>query len=264
MGIEPFSYFLQKERDMRKLRAFTLIELLVVIAIIAILAAMLFPVFAQAREKARQASCLSNLKQIGIAGQMYTQDFDGLYTPPFHYNPMVWTCPNLDWWDDLLQPYMKNRPIALCLSKKYEERCAATRNYWDTSGARPTKWMSYGINTVEQWETRAAVWQNERLRHHGFRDPNFRNIDPFQVGRSVSEAMVEDPTGTIWIMDSDRTEMWREAYFDYNDSETQRFRRHNEGFDAVFADGHAKWIKAGSTRPCMWSIQDDCNDPRVR
>lgn len=59
-----------------RLRALTLIELLVVIAIIAILAAILFPVFAQAREKARQTACLSNLKQVGLAVQMYAQDYD--------------------------------------------------------------------------------------------------------------------------------------------------------------------------------------------
>ncbi len=68
-------------RNPRSHRGFTLIELLVVIAIIAILAAILFPVFAQAREAARKASCTSNLKQIGLAWLLYAQDYDEMVMP---------------------------------------------------------------------------------------------------------------------------------------------------------------------------------------
>lgn len=97
-------------------KGFTLIELLVVIAIIAILAAILMPVFAQAREKARSASCQSNLKQIGLAAGMYMQDYDGNVTPCFEYNP--WAAPwNLAWYPDLLNPYVKNSQVFACPSR---------------------------------------------------------------------------------------------------------------------------------------------------
>jgi prepilin-type N-terminal cleavage/methylation domain-containing protein/prepilin-type processing-associated H-X9-DG protein len=96
-------------------KAFTLIELLVVIAIIAILAAILFPVFAQAREKARQTSCTSNLKQIGNAALMYTQDYDE-YLPPASYNdPLVATNPGPTAWMWFLNPYI-NSNITLAAS----------------------------------------------------------------------------------------------------------------------------------------------------
>src|SRR6476620_5373404 len=95
----------------RKRNGFTLIELLVVIAIIAILAAILFPVFAQAREKARQTGCASNLKPLGIAAMMYAQDYDQRYVP---------------WWGDgvtkgqgwssILMPYVKNEQLFACPS----------------------------------------------------------------------------------------------------------------------------------------------------
>src|SRR5436853_6836692 len=108
-------------------RAFTLIELLVVIAIIAILAALLFPVFAQAREKARQASCTSNLRQIGMALALYVQDYDDRLpdrrdlknTLPGGYKP--WTTwppsdPRCGWAAAVLDPYVKNAGIWACPS----------------------------------------------------------------------------------------------------------------------------------------------------
>src|SRR5262249_47051490 len=112
--------------DMKRRHGFTLIELLVVIAIIAILAAILFPVFAQAREKARAISCMSNVKQIGTAAIMYCQDYDEVLVPAgnryahqndpcfngnsnFNANPRAW----VDWEIPLLT-YTKNTQLFVC------------------------------------------------------------------------------------------------------------------------------------------------------
>src|SRR5262249_47795010 len=92
-------------------KGFTLIELLVVIAIIAILAAILFPVFAQAREKARAATCLSNVKEFGLAHMMYRQDYDEMTVPSSSYGFPG----DFEWY---VQPYMKNLDILFCPSWK--------------------------------------------------------------------------------------------------------------------------------------------------
>ena len=96
----------------KKPRGFTLIELLVVIAIIAILAAILFPVFAQARERARATSCLSNMKQIGLGSMMYMQDFDDVY--PMHYVSYGGTT---YYWPRLVEVYIKSNQMFTCPSR---------------------------------------------------------------------------------------------------------------------------------------------------
>jgi len=140
------------------MRAFTLIELLVVIAIIAILAAILFPVFAQAREKARQAACSSNLKQIGTAWTMYLQDYDEKIASA--NNPIGWgDCPTMPgrsqfggWEGNLLAPYLKNTKVFLCPStpgQTVNNNCT-TVNYLVESYA-------YNYVSMERWDCPAAA-----------------------------------------------------------------------------------------------------------
>lgn len=107
-------------------RAFTLVELLTVIAIIAVLAALLFPVFLTARGKAREAGCLSNLRQLGLAFSMYAQDHDGLYPfaidPADRYTPQIWNgfpefqalLPHMDMLHEALQPYVRSKQLFRC------------------------------------------------------------------------------------------------------------------------------------------------------
>jgi prepilin-type N-terminal cleavage/methylation domain-containing protein/prepilin-type processing-associated H-X9-DG protein len=99
-------------------KGFTLIELLVVIAIIAILAAILFPVFARARAKARQTSCLSNEKQIGLAFMMYASDYDDTYPMSYYYQNGANSGHGYVQWSGLIQPYVRNNALFVCPQHK--------------------------------------------------------------------------------------------------------------------------------------------------
>ncbi|MBC7288325.1 MAG: DUF1559 domain-containing protein [Armatimonadetes bacterium] len=133
-------------------RAFTLIELLVVIAIIAILAAILFPVFARAREKARQSSCLSNLKQLGLAFAMYTQDYDERW--PIMYWSGGWQPAGI-YWGGEIAPYVKNSQIFICPSTNHTV-CSYIYNVWlnqrkEADITEPTRIIALVDSTGNGW-----------------------------------------------------------------------------------------------------------------
>lgn len=142
-------------------KGFTLIELLVVIAIIAILAAILFPVFAQARESARSTSCLSNMKQIGLALRMYSTDYDEKFPNcRIYIDPSVGCCNLSMTWKNVCQPYIKNKGIWGCPSNRsttFAPGDKATQNsngqgegwFYEPDAIMP---VSYGMNTtVTTW-----------------------------------------------------------------------------------------------------------------
>lgn len=144
-------------RNLKAWRGFTLIELLVVIAIIAILAAILFPVFAQAREAARKASCQSNLKQIGTSWMMYLQDYDEVFPRSQPNNSPAGCETHKDrggyggWVGNLLMPYTKNTQIYSCPSNLRINRVNSKGGCGTEEEARvrygiPYQYISYGYN----------------------------------------------------------------------------------------------------------------------
>ena len=191
----------------RKKIGFTLIELLVVIAIIAILAAILFPVFARARENARRASCLSNLKQIGIAVMQYTQDYDEKY---MHQHEDLTTPANSYLWFQPLQPYIKSEQVFRCPSKTP-----------DSSGAE----SDYLMNGFFAHETALASFQNvaEQImlseRADGIGDIDYH---PWAPMGSSPLTTPPDPDEFDNVIEH---------------------KRHFDGSNYLFADGHAKWMK---------------------
>ncbi len=210
-------------------RGFTLIELLVVIAIIAILAAILFPVFARAREKARQSSCLSNLKQIGLAGQMYAQDYDETFNPSDqHCDP-----PNYVW-SQLIYPYVKNDQIFICPS--------FGGVHTSTCGAAHTKPSSYvhGGYAINAWREVGQGGTTTYGPGHGTGQKLADIETPAEIVYACDQSTGSDASNCFRI--SVMRQMVGGSLYE-NNQKYAVSSRHNDGFNATFCDGHGKWLK---------------------
>ena len=195
-------------------KGFTLIELLVVIAIIAILAAILFPVFARAREKARQASCVSNVKQIVLGALMYAQDYDEKHVSyTLAADPWVF-------WPHQLQPYMKNWQIYACPSNGLDH----TSYHGTTYPVGPDYSIVNALFrtppvALAQIKTPAEKWFIGDSNHQVLGD--IRGwLTSKQCGQWSCGKMVRDTH--IWLVP------------------------HNEGINIGYCDGHAKWSQGNA------------------
>ncbi|MHB8997476.1 MAG: DUF1559 family PulG-like putative transporter [Armatimonadota bacterium] len=200
-------------------RGFTLIELLVVIAIIAILAAILFPVFAKAREKARQSSCLSNVKQLGLAVLAYAQDYDE--NLPALYRG---TAGNFQVWPMQIQPYIKSVQLFMCPSNKFDH--CTTAGAWAYVQWHDNFPISYAWSTWNGGGTAASgPWV-------GYRSCNGQSLG--SVNRP-SECIILGDSAQCYQM------YWTSAnYVDTFNTSTRR--PHNGGANFTFVDGHSKWL----------------------
>jgi prepilin-type N-terminal cleavage/methylation domain-containing protein/prepilin-type processing-associated H-X9-DG protein len=229
---------------------FTLIELLVVIAIIAVLAAILFPVFAQARAKARQTACLSNMRQIGNGLMMYTQDYDetlpgnainpAINRPDQGYGPLPlgWMDPAAGRnWAREVQPYVKNLSVFVCPQAKPRTQLNADgpTNPYREVPSPPGGNTSYLLNGIAATKALAAmpapadtVYLHESIVFWGTAQERPRPDLPANPDR----------------------------YREFNNVGLYDFV-HNDGANLLFCDGHAKWQKKSSIRFTQFGAKPD-------
>lgn len=189
----------------RRKTGFTLIELLVVIAIIAILAAILFPVFAKAREKARQTSCLSNARQLGTACLAYAQDYDETFAPN---RPRDINGNQLGTWRSAVQPYVKSWQIFFCPSNS----CSGG----DTEEARVPNPLTTNHNNMHYF------YQGNLFTDSGTPIASF--------DKPAQQIMVQEGYGCFPDLGT-----WCNTW--------ARWACHSGGKNFAFVDGHSKWIK---------------------
>ncbi len=227
-------------------RAFTLIELLVVIAIIAILAAILFPVFAKAREKARQSSCQSNVKQMSLGVLQYAQDYDEII--PWMWQGgagSVWAhvpingtaISNYTIWCEYIYPYVKNTQVYSCPSQTYTQAnmqystFAMSYNYNGSAGLTAAPWVAPG--PANQAMAKIITPASTILMTDGW------TMDCWWYAEDWA-ALVSGKAGP--------GQAWTSGTWNV-------VRRHNEGTNAGYCDGHAKWLN--TCQPAQITIAAD-------
>jgi prepilin-type N-terminal cleavage/methylation domain-containing protein len=267
-GFSPLTHHSSRITPHASRRAFTLIELLVVIAIIAILAAILFPVFAQAREAARKSTCLQNLKQIGTAMLMYAQDYDETLCPPFT-NPAAFPGANPEpvnagafGWADMLTPYVKNAGIFQCPSNeiKAKMRTDITPNrFYRTplgntttdaaGGAIPANTdYNYGLN---EFVNAGAEGPFANLYRAYASIPAPASVAFVAEGRGSSPYSIRGGMGPY-----DYPSV--EAQVDGRRHTSRQVQKPENAATIVYGDGHTKFTNMGySMKPNIWTVRDD-------
>ena len=204
-------------------KGFTLIELLVVIAIIAILAAILFPVFAQAREKARQTSCLSNLKQIGTALQLYVDDYDETM-PMTKDSGHLWPAWRPYTWVGALEPYVKNENMFICPSLPKEK-----------VGTMISGYVANGI-CMGMWAGNPDLGADNMVAY-------YPAVSLAQFNNPSTVVLAKDGLQNLnWVFNAPNYG-WDNAALAGDDPSQRQWNAHLNGVNAVYCDGHAKYKK---------------------